>query len=159
MSSFVFLSAAITAVLLSRISPGYLYFLAAFPGILAHELAHYVTALTTGANPDPINLSPKREGNRWVMGSVAFQPGWLSAGFVALAPLYMLPFSILLVYWLTSTASPGAQLIGGYVAGCLFMGAWPSRADWEIAARYPAGAVIVLGVLLGIANYGYELLK
>jgi hypothetical protein len=70
----------------------YLLFLFGLPGILAHELAHYFIAVLTRSSPSLPRLIPSQDGkNRWTLGSVKFQPGVLSGGLVALAPMYVLP--------------------------------------------------------------------
>lgn len=121
-------------------------FILGFPGIFCHELAHYLVALLLLANPKPMKLFPVNEGNgRWRLGSVEFTPSWWSAGPAALAPLYVLPPLVYLLFQLAPELSLAWQIAAGYFAIDLAWGAFPSLEDWGIALRYPVGALIVLG--------------
>ncbi|MDA8433120.1 MAG: hypothetical protein M0Z60_09180 [Nitrospiraceae bacterium] len=58
-----------------------------FPGTVLHELAHYVTALLLG-RAEGFSVSPKREGNTYVLGSVRSTTRYrVLSSFIALAPL------------------------------------------------------------------------
>jgi hypothetical protein len=121
--------------------------LALFPGLLAHEVAHLVLALLTRSRPQPLSVTPRRTAQGWQLGSVVFKPGMLSAGAVALAPLYVLPpLAWALLCW--GSASDGLRGgIAGYVIVTLLWGAAPSRADWSIALHYPIGTLLVLAAI------------
>lgn len=136
------------ATVLYRRYRGGLFFIAAFPGTLAHELAHYITALLMRGKPSPIDMVPKKIEDGWRLGSVAFVPNFFNGSFVALAPLLLFPTAWLLAknaghfQWST-------QLWLGYVAGCLANSALPSSADWKIVRDYPLGFILLL--LIGAA--------
>jgi len=116
---------------------------AMLPGLICHELAHFLVATVTGSDPSPISLFPKRIKGGWELGSVRFSPGWSTAGFVALAPLYLLPPIAVLVVHEFAKAAAGEQALAGYVVATLIWGAWPSGPDWKIALRYPLGTFIL----------------
>lgn len=143
----ILLVAILISILLGRITVGPLFFLVAFPGVVLHEFAHFLVALVLGARPTAINLIPKRDGpNGWILGSVPFNACWWSSGFVALAPLFLLP---LLGWALFSEADNESWLqIGlvGYAIGCISWACIPSRTDWALAFRYPFGTVVLFSL-------------
>lgn len=140
-------------VLLGGVRAGPLYFLVAFPGIFLHEFAHFLVALVTNGKPEGINLIPKKEANGdWTLGYVMFEPSWWNAGFVALAPLLLLPLASVVLYQSLYPASGLETLVGGYLLGCFARGAIPSRTDWKIAFRYPAGTAVIF---VGFAQAGH----
>lgn len=120
-----------------------LYFWLNLPGVLAHELAHYFVALLLRARPQSIDLVPVRQGNHWRLGSVTFAPRWWNGGFVALAPLLLLPAGWLIAVT-TQTHAWSTQLGMGYLAGSLLRWGWPSSTDWGIVAEYPFGALCLM---------------
>jgi hypothetical protein len=117
------------------------------PGTIAHEIAHYVVALITGSRPTPISFRVRQTRGGWTMGEVEFRAGIFRAGWVALAPLYMLP-PLAFGLWLEAQYLGHAYaVIAGYVAVMLLDGAIPSRQDWAIAIRYPIGTLFALGAI------------
>jgi len=78
------------------------------------------------------------------LGSVTFTPRWWSAGFVALAPLYWLPLLSTLLAWRALSQPREVQFFCGYVIATLCWGSIPSKEDWRIAIRYPAGTFVLL---------------
>lgn len=125
----------------------------ALPSTLLHELCHYLVAYITGSRPAPMNLVPQRTEDSWVLGSVSFHARWFSAAFVALAPLLLLGLAWML--W------PGEALTGWFVdawTGALFgwclIGAWPSRTDWGIAFRHPAGLMAISALAAWFLHLG-----
>ena len=138
--------------LLGGVTAGPLYFLVAFPGIFLHEFAHWLVAVVTNGKPDGIHLIPKKEANGdWTLGYVMFEPSWWNAGFVALAPLLLLPVAGVALYHQLQPPTVTGTIVGGYLLGCIARGCAPSRADWSIAFRYPIGTAIIL---LGMAFVG-----
>ena len=120
---------------------------ALLPGLLAHEMAHWLVALLTRSRPQPLSIIPKRTPQGWQLGAVVFEPKVLSAGLVALAPLYILTP---LAWWLCSAgwSAGGLRAVGaGYLFVALLWGAVPSRTDWVIALRHPLGTFIVLSAI------------
>ncbi|MBC8737290.1 hypothetical protein F6X40_10765 [Paraburkholderia sp. UCT31] len=150
-NSWVFLIAAGVATYLYRLRPGVLFFAAAFPGTVAHELAHFAIALLTGGRPRRISLVPVRSGDYWTLGSISFYPRWWNGAFTALAPLLLLPIA-----WSLWRQAPSetisTQLYTGYIAGAALNSATPSRADWEIAFRYPIGLFVIMGFIAAAWN-------
>lgn len=121
---------------------------ALLPGVLAHELAHFLVALLARARPRPLSITPKRTARGWQLGAVVFEPKAISAGFIALAPMYVLTP---IAGWLCLIGCCASGLWGigaGYLVVTLLWGAIPSRADWVIALRYPLGTLIVLSAIV-----------
>lgn len=140
---------AAAALLLIRLSSHlgmWAYALVALPGTLAHELAHYLTALLLGAKPSFPSLVPQRTAFGWRLGSVAFRAGPIRSLPIAMAPLLLLPLA---AWWLLAFM-PGATwpMLGvhAWVVGALVSASLPSSADFKIAL--PALAVIAV-LLLG----------
>lgn len=141
----ILLVAIAAGLILGRITVGPCFFLIAFPGVLMHELSHAFTAGLLGGHPEPMNLVPKKDANGgWTLGSVIFYPTWWNAGFVALAPMYILPAVAWALYSHLANGTLTEVLVGGYLIACLVWGSIPSRADWNIALTRPAGTVVVL---------------
>lgn len=143
------------AVIIYKRGPGPLFFLATFPGTLLHEFAHYLVAHLMGGRPEPMDLVPRKENNRWTLGSVSFYPNWKNGAFVALAPLSLFPLGV--VFWqLGLSEELGWQFSYAYLAGCCLISALPSREDWMIAVEYPVGLLAIAFVVLGaISSYHY----
>lgn len=147
----ILLFAVISSVLLGRVRSGPLFWFVAFPGVVLHELSHYVIAIVLRGKPEPMNLVPQKQPTgEWVFGSVIFYPSWWNAGFVALAPMYVLPA----VGWaLYSNLQDDALMdivFGGYLLACIAWGSKPSSADWKIALSRPIGTIALLLSLGGL---------
>lgn len=111
------------------------------PGTFLHEMSHWIVAFLCRCHPSFPSLIPKRNESGWTLGSVAFEVGWLSAGFVALAPLYLMWG---LAYWLLFTIPWSVSTWEyGVLAGVLLNSGLPSRVDWSIAFRYPLGLLLI----------------
>jgi hypothetical protein len=122
-------------------------FFLALPGIFVHEFSHWLVAFVLFSSPSSFVLFPKKESPTvWSLGSVRFEPHWWSAGFVALAPAYLVPTAA----WLISLHVMGlnviGQVLGGYAVITLLWSAIPSTQDWRIALRYPLGTMVLLGL-------------
>lgn len=129
---------------------GYPSALSRVPSTFLHELSHYLVASLTGSRPSAIDLVPRRTEGGWQLGAVQFYPGPLSAAFVALAPLGLLG----LAGWLFMGASEGSmadQAVCGALFSTALQGAFPSRVDWALAAKFPI-SLVLLG-LLGSAMF------
>ncbi len=124
------------------------YSLVTFPGNAGHELMHWFVAKLFFAQPAFPSLWPRRDGDRWVMGSVAFAPSILNAIPVALAPLLLLPLGVMFVSDFMHPATGWTYIFCGWVAGNVLFAALPSGQDWKIAAP----SIMVFG-LLGCAYY------
>lgn len=141
--SILFWLAASFAMYVYRRSYGNWYFIAAFPGTVAHELCHFFVAILFRARPHGLNLVPKKTAEGWLLGSVMFYPTMWNGSFVALAPLLLFPGALFLAFnassepWLT-------QLWQGYLFSCLITSAMPSKVDWDIVAEFPLGFAILL---------------
>ena len=121
------------------------------PGVLAHELAHWTLGWLTVSHPTQFSVFPHRDGARhWTFGSVRFEPGFFTAGLVALAPAYCLPGLAWMGWRLSAGASAAAQVALGYGISVLLASAVPSTADVRIALRYPAGTLALIAVLVAI---------
>lgn len=123
------------------------------PGVIAHELAHWITALLLGGRPTRLRPWPSRMADgRWALGSVQVRHlNMLIAAPIGLAPLALLPASACLVELLATRVPMTSPWYwaGAYTAAMGVTDAWPSRADWRIALRsWPLALVLLAGAAL-----------
>jgi len=111
------------------------------PPTILHELSHFIVALLLGGKPSPPDIIPKRRGNLWILGSVRFVPTPLNAFPSSMAPVFLIPVSVL---FFTCTPFPLNFLLAWFS----LEGALPSRQDVRIAFSYPVSAVLWLLLLL-----------
>ncbi len=126
------------------------------PGVIAHELAHWIIGFLTFSRPSFPNLIPKRQGNEWILGTVYFVPGFFTAAFVALAPLYILPvIAIKFVLPYQQYSDLFVQLLAGYILSVVLIASLPSSADWKIAFSRPVSFVVfVVAATLIMDHFG-----
>jgi hypothetical protein len=121
-------------------------------GTVGHEAMHFAAGWLLGAKPVSISLFPKREGNRWVFGSVGFANLniWNSAP-VAFAPLLLAAFAWLTFRMWTFPAFEDGDYLSwtcsGYFVATLLTSSIPSATDIEIGA---VSAFLYLGVGCGV---------
>ncbi len=106
-------------------------------GTVCHELAHFGVGLLTLARPQSFSVIPRRSGNTWRLGSVAFANlRWYNAAPTALAPLLILAIPLAVAAW--RVAIPWSfRWSDGAIALLLapqLLSFWPSRKDWLLAA-------------------------
>jgi hypothetical protein len=114
--------------------------LLSLPGTVAHELSHLVVGFLVGAQPHGFSLWPRRQGKSWVLGFVTFRNiNLLNGAFVALAPLLLLPLSVLcfvlLLLPLWAARQWGWWLLAGYATAAIFLAAVPSVQDLRLGGR------------------------
>jgi hypothetical protein len=154
-----------------------LYYLVMFPGILLHELSHYVTALILGMKVGKFSLGPKVRRNAIELGSVTVSSGGtVRDSLVGLAPFIAGTLVLLLVsYQVFDVARLGeAWTAGGWPAALGALdGIWlvpdfwlwayvifvvsnamtPSEADrqpWLVAGAYLLIAIVIAWLLGGL---------
>lgn len=125
-----FLAALGSYLVLRHTRPGGLLLLRA-PGVLTHELAHWVVAKLTASSPTPIRVPwRKSKEGQITYAQVEFTPGFFTAGLVAMAPLVAMPWvAILLIQ---------GGLLPAIAAGSVLAHGYPSKADWLVLFSKPA---------------------
>ena len=129
-----------------------IFALVAWPGTLAHELAHAAVGVILGAKPTSMTLWPKSLGNgRWQLGGVGFTNlKWWNAPWTAMAPMLLAPLSMALALgWAYPAWAAGDFLAAApalYVCATMLQAAWPSPTDFEIA--FPG--LVVIGIAVAI---------
>ncbi len=154
-----------------------LYYLLMFPGILLHELSHYLTAQLLGMKVGKFSLGPRKRRNAIELGSVTVSSGGaVRDSLVGLAPFLFGTAALLLVsYQVFDVDVLGQQLTAEGWRGILAIldGIWlvpdfwlwayiifvvsnamtPSPADrqpWLVAGIYLAMALILVWLLGGL---------
>ena len=125
--------------------------LLALPGTLCHEACHWLVGKLLNGHPVHFTVLPRREGQGFVLGSVAFRNlRWYNAFFVGMAPLALLPLAYGLLLWRLGRNPilgwPEAAMV--FLLANLVFAALPSWQDLRIAARSPIGWLLLAGVLV-----------
>lgn len=131
------------------------FWMLTLPGVILHELAHWIAALVSFGEPGPPNLFPQRiRKGVWAFGHVQCRNvRWWNGWLIGLAPLSLVPLGA----WFIAFGSRLVEASGWsvwvvvcvFLAGECFVDAWPSPPDWRIAAKsWP-----VFGILAGFVLY------
>lgn len=126
--------------------------LVAWPGTLAHELAHAAVGAVLGAQPTSMTLWPKSLGDgRWQLGGVGFTNlKWWNAPWTAMAPMLLAPLSLTLALvwaypaWASGDIFAAAPAL--YVCATMLQASWPSSTDFEVA--FPG--LVVIGAVVAL---------
>ncbi len=108
-------------------------------GTTLHEALHWGAGWLLQARPTSFSILPRREGNRWVLGSVGFTNLniWNSAP-VALAPLLLAVIAIAVFQFWTSPAIQAHEyvswVLSGYVVATSLASSIPSSTDLKVGA-------------------------
>lgn len=127
-----------------------LFWLAALPGILFHELSHWLLAFVSNGRPCFPRMLPKRVPGGYVLARVPVRnPTWYNGAFIGLAPLLLIAMAFVAIVYGSPESWSWAQawrivLIPVVAAECLVECA-PSPADWRIARKtlWPVVAAVV----------------
>ena len=131
---------ALLVIRLSRRGGIWIYALVGLPGTFAHELAHFIVAFVLGARPSWPSLMPRRTERGWLLGSVAFQAGYLRRLPIAMAPFALAPLAL---WWAVALLHPATWPLYGvhaWIAGTLLAASLPSKTDFKLA--WPALVVL-----------------
>jgi hypothetical protein len=150
-----YLLAVIALLGLLRISRrlGVLFFVAAFPATLAHELMHWFVGLLTFGQPSGLHLIPARRAGGYALGAVTCDNvRWYNGLLIGLAPLWLLPLALVLLAWRVraGAALDAADLGWSYAIACLTYASLPSRQDLRIAIGSSWLILILLLVALAV---------
>lgn len=154
-----------------------LYYLLMFPGILLHELSHYLTAQLLGLKVGAFSMGPRKRRNAIELGSVTVSSGGpVRDSLVGLAPFLFGTAALLLVsYRVFDVAVLGQRLavdgwrgvldildgiwlvpdfwVWAYVIFVVSNAMTPSRADrqpWLVAGIYLGIALVAVWLLGGL---------
>ena len=112
---------------------------------LFHELCHFLVALFLGGRPSLPNLIPRKSGEVWVLGEVRFYATPFNAFPSAMAPLLLLPLSVLAYSYLPL----GLREVTAWV---FLKGALPSSQDVKVAFSYFTSAFLWIAGIGGALN-------
>ena len=131
-----------------------------FIGVAVHELSHFIMCIIVGIRPKGINIRLRSRWTGRVNPNGEVRPDWhnctfLQSMFISLAPLI---FSTWLFFWSLSfvfTADqihPLIRIIAGFFCVSLFLGATPSKPDFQIIGYWfkkdPKYSLYQLGLLV-----------
>jgi len=128
----------------------WLYSLFALPGVLGHELCHWLVALVLGARPSFPSILPERNGNTWRLGSVRSSPNMLTIIPIALAPIALMPLGIWYATVVLVSATGWWWWFHGWIASTMLVASLPSRQDWSVAMPTIIGVLLLFFVLYEI---------
>lgn len=108
-------------------------------GTAGHEFLHFAVGFVLCARPVSISVWPRREGDRWALGSVGFRNvGLFNAAPVAFAPLLLLWAGwALFQYGVLPAFQEGRYLTWAalcYGVACCLFSFSPSSADFKMGA-------------------------
>jgi len=135
---------------------GPVFFAAAFPATLAHELSHLLFSVLANGRPSGMRLWPRRGARGYVLGSVTCNNvRWYNGWLIGLAPLALLPFAVLLLRWRVHSAPAVAlaELVWAYGIASLTLAALPSWQDLRIAFT-SSGLMLVLAAVAVATQFG-----
>jgi hypothetical protein len=114
------------------------------PMTIMHELSHCIMALLLGGRPSGFSLWPRREGNRWRLGSVTARLTVISAVPTALAPLVWLLAGLVILNEKATIADGSLHLRAAvYLVVYLCVSASiPSWQDIKVALTHPLSLFI-----------------
>lgn len=136
----VYLAPSAALAILIRLLAGThpFFFLFTVAGTICHELAHFVAALLTGAQPQGFTVIPRRTKTGWELGSVTLTGlRWYNAAPTALAPLLIIVIPFAVAWWRTrgNWHFESWDVLIALALAPQFLSFWPSMVDWRIAAR------------------------
>lgn len=111
--------------------------LISLPGTILHELSHFILGILLFARPVSVNMIPRRQGNGWQLGSIAFSGlNVINAVPVAYAPLLLVGLAwVLFERWTMPVFQSGdylAWVLSGYVVACALFSCLPSPTDIRV---------------------------
>lgn len=124
-------------------------------GTIGHELTHAIVGFLLGAKPVDLSLFPRKEGNRWVLGSVSFERmNLLNSAPVAMAPLLLFYIGAFLgKAWMVPSLVAGGfgqWAVAGYVVATLIQAGTPSTQDFKVG-----GPSLAIYGLVGVALWQF----
>lgn len=128
----------------------------ALPGTAAHEFAHYLVGRILQARPVNFSITPRKNGNSWILGSVSFTHiSVFNGAFVAMAPLLLFPIAwFLLIYAVVPLFNADKFVywfIVAYVTSNFLFGCVPSSQDFKVGGP----SIKMYGLYVAIAAFGW----
>jgi len=125
------------------------------PMTIMHELSHFMMALLLGGRPTGFSLWPRREGNRWRLGSVTARLTLISAVPTALAPLVWLLIGLVILNEKETLSHGSLHLLAAvYLAVYLCVSASiPSWQDIKVALTHPLSLFIWIFMITAVVIF------
>lgn len=107
-----------------------------FPGVFLHEMAHFVASHFSNGKPVKIELFPKVENDRWILGEVvSTNVRWYNAWAIGLAPLALWGAPLGYLHLSKGTFLVEQDFWIAPLIGASMIAAWPSAQDLRVATR------------------------
>lgn len=115
--------------------PTLIYWAVVLPGIFLHELMHWIMAYILLGNPDTFSVIPEFDnlGQMLSLGHVTASINWFNAASIGLAPLLLVPITLLCIIWAAKTRNIAMSIAWSYFAACAWASCVPSSQDFSIA--------------------------
>lgn len=128
-----------------------------FPGVVIHELSHYLTAKFLFVQTGKISFWPKKDGDYVRLGSVSVvESNFVKEFLIGVAPLVVGILSILVIVYFLSTNISGFNLlkiiISIYGIFVISNTMYASRKDFQAALPFLATSIIIgfILIILGV---------
>lgn len=122
----------------------FLLFSIFLPATYFHELAHFVISFFLLGKPKKFSVLPQRTEKGWILGYVeSHNLTWWNTAFVALAPLLLLPATLLFIEYSLREDVWFLLIFKAYICANLLLGMKPSRSDFQLALRRPIPIILI----------------
>lgn len=112
--------------------------LLALPGVFLHEVMHLIVGIVFCASPASFSVIPRRDGDRYLLGSVTFRSANLiNSVFVGMAPILLLPVAGWIFFHWAVPAWLQADYLQwvfiGYLTASITQSSVPSAQDFRMS--------------------------
>lgn len=125
----------------ASIKKQYVLLLLSLPSTVMHELCHLMMALLSYGRPSSFSIIPKKENDRYVLGSVEFIPTWYNAFIISMAPLILWWIALYLFF-------TNHVLIVSPLFYWLLVGGLPSKQDVKVGFMHGFGFILLLSTII-----------
>lgn len=136
-----------------------LFWMAALPGVVLHELSHWLLALVTGGQPALPRLWPQKIPGGYSMARVPIRnPRWYNGAIIGLSPLLLIVIAFAVIVYgapeVWSWPQAWRVVIIPIIAAECLVECVPSPADWRIAGKslWPLLAVVACVVVFRVST-------
>ena len=133
------------------------FWLAALPGVILHEMSHWMMAFATFGRPGFPRFIPKKMGSAYALGRVPIHnPRWFNGALIGLSPLLLMPLAYAVIVYGTperfSWLGSWRLILTPLIAAECLLECIPSRPDLRLVSlsAIPLGIVGVMAYLFWV---------